>query len=650
MKRKNVFENQGVTPPKVFPGKQGFEYENINVLSVDQGDGDICVYGWSHNTRYAGGRFVQLSTDAAALYKRQPNVLRIDGDDVSFLSEREVDMLGQVRLRGEIYSNFKRCPGERAQEKYRFEDGRESKYSHEDLMAMSFACLLKGVFAKNCGDYVNTEIIPGLRTIVFVGRPSNDRWAQHEREYQQILMRDLKKALPDEQIDVIVISEAMAAFAKHVRTGRLSEVVLTHDSGSSTTDGAVINTARRCEDGEASRTFGGRDLDGCLLVQLEKSLNQQYGTGWKFENPAMMRIFMRQAKERYFGDTGMAKSEHRVVIPILLKDGGKTNHKFFIDDDVIRAAIEETPFNVEAAGGRYAQQENAASWKDAYIQTCREMRNRLFGENSRPDRLIITGGVSRMPQVRLWVQQVYGVEPEMDDMPHNSVAYGLIYMAATEIRKHIYLEEIVPEVVQVIRNAPGFHQEIEDANVESDWNRICNSLKEWAKAGKDSSLQAWHSGLRLNGLDEDSCRGLKNWYEKNGIGLQIEQIMQDKFHEMFPNYTGRFEADFSSDCLNRSLEAIVVNLTIRFPGFSGDEWNRVRSKEGDEASRQGVFNRISGGMKRDVVDTLREGYKEKLFLDSCKNARKLMETDVVPALESYVDDMTPYFISGETAA
>ena len=223
-----------------------------------------------------------------------------------------------------------------------------------------------------------------------------------------------------------IISDSRAALvsacqSKHLQVGYdiLSKPVLVVDIGSSTTDFAYIKHGKEVSLQTAGEVFlGGGIMDEILLEEAvsrsmhAKRIREVFSASdpWR----SYCEFTARRLKEKYFSDEDYWQnntcSETVVInyrIPMRLT---MTMNKEIADKLLTKG--------VERLGGK--------SFQTVFMESLRNVKDHIEGDM--PELLFLTGGVSRLPAIRTWCQEVFpdsvviaGSEPEF------SVSRGLAW-------------------------------------------------------------------------------------------------------------------------------------------------------------------------------------------------------------------------------
>ena len=266
--------------------------------------------------------------------------------------------------------------------------------------------------------YLNGDLIKNEDCCFYIGCPAG--WDKTAREeYRQIFEQ---VGYPPARI----ISESRAALvsacqSKHLQVGYdiLSKPVLVVDIGSSTTDFAYIKHGKEVSLQTAGEVFlGGGIMDEILLEEAvshsshAKRIREVFAASdpWR----SYCEFTARRLKEKYFSDEDYWEqntcSETVVInyrIPMRLT--------MTMDRETAGKLLTK---GVDRLGGK--------SFQTVFMESLRDVRDHIEGDS--PELLFLTGGVSRLPAIRAWCQEVFpdsvviaGSEPEF------SVSRGLAW-------------------------------------------------------------------------------------------------------------------------------------------------------------------------------------------------------------------------------
>ena len=253
---------------------------------------------------------------------------------------------------------------------------------------------------------------------VYIGCPAG--WDKPARERYLSIFETLGVPAPQ------VISESRAVMVGAIQSNSVREVVdlrsktmLVVDIGSSTTDFAYIKKGKEAEirtGGEVRLGGGVMDetlLEACVNASPKAAALRRVfaeADSWRVDS----ELKARRLKERYFAAGPEGKREAlgeslliRYDEPLLLD---------LVMDEKMAARLIEKP--CRALDGR--------SFREVFCAGLREVRDSIGEEQ--PELLFLTGGVSRMSEIRAWCAEIF---PEaviyVDAEPEFSVAKGLAW-------------------------------------------------------------------------------------------------------------------------------------------------------------------------------------------------------------------------------
>lgn len=336
-----------------------------------------------------------------------PEIVDVDGRKVT-ITVWAVMKNGEVRIGEHAARSAASAVRSAARFKRRFLDAQsDSAALIRDFSARVFESL------RESGALVGGE----KSNSVYVGCPAG--WDAEARSRYQRIFETIGFPSPH------VVSESRAVMVGAIQSNSVrdsvdlrSKSVLVIDVGSSTTDFAYIDKGRETEihtGGEVA--LGGGIMDEVLLntcvnaspnpEALRKVLEES--ESWRVD----CELRARQLKEKYYSCPSEERSECSESLLI-------TYDEPLILDLVINkniaAALTEKPC---------AQLDNR-SFRSVFCEGLREVRDSIGSKQ--PELLFLTGGVSRMEEIRTWCQEVF---PEAvvytDREPEFSVARGLAW-------------------------------------------------------------------------------------------------------------------------------------------------------------------------------------------------------------------------------
>ena len=313
---------------------------------------------------------------------------------------------------GEILIGEKACySADAVKRKLRF----KSRFLTDPSVESDIRSFAAGVLGELYG---SGDLIKNEDSCFYIGCPAG--WDKNAREvYREIFER---VGFPP----VRIISESRAAMvsacqSKHLQVGYdiLSLPVLVVDIGSSTTDFAYICSGKEVEMQTAGEVkLGGGIMDEILLESAiknspgEREIRKVFAESepWK----SYCEFAARKLKEKYFTDRDYW-DENPCSETVLIRYGIPSRLKLRMDRAMAESLMEQ---KVESLGDR--------SFKEVFMNSLQDVRANITGEL--PELLFLTGGVSRMKEIRGWCQEVFpeavvvtGAEPEF------SVSRGLAW-------------------------------------------------------------------------------------------------------------------------------------------------------------------------------------------------------------------------------
>ena len=253
----------------------------------------------------------------------------------------------------------------------------------------------------------------------YIGCPAG--WDAKARQRYQTIFETLGCPAPK------VVSESRAVMVGSVQSNSLRDYVdlrtksvLVVDIGSSTTDFAYIRKGKEYEirtGGEV--TLGGGIMDEQLLERCVAASPNAAALRRVFSESEPWRVDCelraRRLKERYFSAPAEARESGDFTESLLIRYDEPLLLDLVMDEKAARALTDGA---CPQLGGR--------SFREVFCAGLREVRGSI-GEEL-PELLFLTGGVSRMEDVREWCAEVF---PEAviytDREPEFSVARGLAW-------------------------------------------------------------------------------------------------------------------------------------------------------------------------------------------------------------------------------
>ncbi len=336
----------------------------------------------------------------------------------------------------------------------------KSRFLTDPQVDKDIKCFAAGVL----GELLQSgELIQGEDTCFYIGCPAG--WDKAARERYRRIFEDT--GYPPARI----VSESRAALisacqSKHLQVGYdiMSRPVLVVDIGSSTTDFAYIMGGREVELQTAGEVhLGGGIMDEILLEESVRACPQEKRVREVFEASPAWRAYCefaaRRLKEQYFSDEDYWRdNDCRKTVTILY-------------DQPLRLTLSMDAKMASRLLERGAAQLSGRSFGDVFRASLRDVREKISGQA--PELLFLTGGVSRLKNVRDWCAEVFpeavvitGAEPEF------SVARGLAWSGRIDSQLRAFRAEVdtlissnaVEKVVEA--RTPDLYRKMVDTLVE----------------------------------------------------------------------------------------------------------------------------------------------------------------------------------------
>ena len=281
--------------------------------------------------------------------------------------------------------------------------------------------------------YQSGELVQGEDCCFYIGCPAG--WDKAARERYRRIFEDC--GYPPARI----ISESRAALisacqSRHLQVGYdiLSKPVLVVDIGSSTTDFAYIMGGREVSLQTAGEVaLGGGILDELLLERSvrqsprEKQLRRIFEASppWK----SYCDFAARKLKEKYFSDEDYWQTN----------DCCKTVRILY--DEPLSLTLRMDPETADALLLKGVRSLGGKSFREVFMESLRGVRAHIQGEL--PELLFLTGGVSRLRDIRDWCADIFpeavvvtSAEPEF------SVARGLSWSGRIDAELREFRREV----------------------------------------------------------------------------------------------------------------------------------------------------------------------------------------------------------------
>jgi len=659
-------------------------FSDYNLIGFDFGDGMLsaCSVHWNAVEKrlvitplYFDHAHARQQIVAAAYLGDEPS----DADILVFEGGLVKDGSGAS------YYNYKRCPEtEDAAEPFKFDAPIPRPTPEDPLRLTEYSCLTYAqIMPRVFHLAINTlfDCNPGVLdrskpTIILVGRPSSAHWTKSEAAYAKLLKQNLSIRDCDQDVHVLIQSESTAALARHTDPSwhdaiTRDEYVIVIDCGSSTFDVTLITPMGIPENGEDSRQFGGNLLDANFLKLLQASVPD----GWTFEAPHGTKLTLRIKKEAYYGPRGTSCEDQVLKLPVVSANYERKNHKFDIDDDSVRKAVQEMPVTyfeyIESITGlSLPKRVDCASWLDGVRRIFRQFHDKLTlllpQDHTNFDRVILSGGVSIMPEVQQAVTDIFGVQPMVSDSLNFSVAEGLAYVLGVEARKQALIAQLKEKLSDCFptswSSTSDLRNAIADAGAAEDWGVVRDSLKAWANEKDSLTQEDWRQKFfaplfqqhAAQNLGSNVIDGTRAWYEKQEVGENIHQLLHSTFDELFPGYKNQFAYRINPNAYLNALAGVTVNVQIRNRTIFG-LWHGFWKPNSplDQPTRQNLYKNALANQHVIIhgLNTmfnnhpgLRTGYLTEI---TAERAEKIIGDLMIlhyDAIEDFVETITPYFM------
>ena len=354
--------------------------------------------------------------------------------------------------------------------------------------------------------YADGNLIKDDDCCFYIGCPAG--WDRAARERYRRIFEDT--GYPPARI----VSESRAALisacqSKHFQVGYdiMSKPVLVVDIGSSTTDFAFIHGGREVELQTAGEVrLGGGIMDELLLEESVKRSADTDAVRRALEASPPWRSYCefaaRRLKEQYFSDEDYWK-ENECAKTVHIRVGAGAKLTLRIDGEIADRVL-----------NKGADQLNGRSFKAAFLDSLKDLREKL--KDQLPELLFLTGGVSRLPAIRSWCEQVYpeaiiitGAEPEF------SVSRGLAWSGRIDEELREFRKEVgelidSSAVERIVENRiDDLYHRIVDAMVEPILRRVALPVFDrW----RNDEIQ------RLSDIDQIVQKEIEAWLHSSPSG------------------------------------------------------------------------------------------------------------------------------------
>ncbi len=365
-----------------------------------------------------------------------------------------------------------------------------------------------GVLSQLIGD---GNLVQGEECCFYVGCPAG--WKKTDRERYRGIFEET--GYPP----VRIVSESRAALisaclSRHLQIGYdiLSKSVLVVDVGSSTTDFAFIESGREVELQTAGEVMlGGGITDAMLLEESVQASPDRDAVREVFEKSEAWKSYCefaaRRLKETYYSDEDYWADRTCWRSVEILHDGSHVlNMKM---DRAMAKKLMEAP--TPLLGGR--------SFRDAFCSSLKEVKEKITA----PELIFLTGGVSKLPAIRQWCQDVF---PDsvvvMTSQPEFSVARGLAHSGRIDED----MREFRREVDELIETSTV--EKIVSAHMEDLYRSVVDTLTDPILDNAAMNVfDRWRNGdiSKLSEIDEELKKEIEYYLRSEDAQKQLQTVV-----------------------------------------------------------------------------------------------------------------------------
>ncbi len=407
-----------------------------------------------------------------------PRMLSVGGND-SFITAYAVNYKGQLIL-GEKACYEDRVTRRAIRFKSRF---LWDTASHDDVKA--FAAGVIGDL-RSSGNLTKEDV-----SCFYVGCPAG--WSADTRE----LYREIFECLGYPPVRIVPESRAAlvsACQSKHLQIGYniLAKPVLVVDIGSSTTDFAYIVNGREMEMQVGGDTaFGGGLLDEMLLEESIKEspdaedIRRLFAASLPWKN--YCEFAARRLKERYFEDKSYWK-DHPCRETLRIYGDRPLTLMISMDQQREEALLHKAN---ELLGGK--------SFQQMFQDNLAEVRGTV--NDILPELIFLTGGVSRMQEIRRWCREIFPESVVISAaQPEFSVARGLAWCGSIDEELREFRQDL-----EQLKHSRSVEQII-SGHIEDLYRRILDAVLEPVlMQAVEPVFEQWRNReiLRLEDVDHE---------------------------------------------------------------------------------------------------------------------------------------------------
>ena len=394
--------------------------------------------------------------------------------------------------------------------------------------------------------YASGDLIKNDDCCFYIGCPAG--WDKAARERYRRIFEDV--GYPPARI----ISESRAALisacqSKHFQVGYdiMSRPVLVVDIGSSTTDFAYILGRQEVELQTAGEVrFGGGLMDEILLEESLKSADAsvrealQNSPPWK----TYCEFACRKLKEQYFSDEEYWKTND-CSRSIRVENDPRLRLTLRMDEKTADRILNRP---VNALGGK--------SFRDTFIASLKDVRDRIHDQY--PELLFLTGGVSKMRQVKDWCAKVFpeavvitGAEPEF------SVSRGLAWSGRIDAQLRAFRREVAELIDSHVI------ERIVEGRIDELYRKIVDALVEpILRQVALPAFDRWRRGdiRRLSDIDEVLQKEIEAWLRTD----QAQALLIRPITEWLKPVAYQIEEKTMPICVRHNVPYKAMSLTSYF--------------------------------------------------------------------------------------
>ena len=396
--------------------------------------------------------------------------------------------------------------------------------------------------------YLNGHLIKNEDCCFYVGCPAG--WNKSAREeYRQIF----------EQVGyppVRIISESRAALvsacqSKHLQVGYdiLSKPVLVVDIGSSTTDFAYIKRGKEVGLQTAGEVFlGGGIMDEILLDEAisrsshAKRIREVFSVSEPWHS--YCEFAARRLKEKYFSDEDYWK-ENGCSETVMINYRMPIRLTLTMNEEIAEKLLNK---KVDRLMNR--------SFREVFLESLKNVRDRIEGES--PELLFLTGGVSRLPAIKAWCQEIFpdsvvisGSEPEF------SVSRGLAWSGRIDEELRLFNKEL-QELTESTLVENVVHHHINDL-YRSAVDALVEPILENAAL---PCFDRWRNGeiRRLTDIDEEMEKAISDYLHSD----EARELLLKPISSWMKPVAAEIEKYTVPICVRHNVPYTALSLTSYF--------------------------------------------------------------------------------------